>query len=313
MHTAHLRGLDLNLLVILDALLRERSVTRAARRLAMTQPAVSHALRRLRALFDDPLFDRRGHAMRPTPRAEALAEPLREVLDGVRRITDATPPALEEIERTIRISLVDFAIAGLLPPLLAETSRRAPGLTLACVAWSTADKDAQSLQRDACDLVLGSFGPLRADLVRCPLGDVPFVGVARADHPMFHETRPRPHDHGFIVVSMTGETKTPLDAALPEPRRVMASLPGFMGVPPVVAASDLLAYVPAPVANIWTELADLRTFEAPEQLPPQAVELAWHRRFDDDVAHRFVRDHLATWTRRILRSPPATRYTTPRP
>jgi DNA-binding transcriptional LysR family regulator len=292
MHATHLRSLDLNLLVILDALLRERSVSRAARELAMTQPAVSHALARLRALFDDELLLRHGNSMRATPRGEALLKPLREILAGIGRLTSTSAPPLGEVERTLRVSLVDFAIATLLPGLLKETRRVAPRLTIACVAWSTLDKHAEALERGTSDLVLGSFGSLSAEVVRRRLGDVPFVGVARAGHPIFGRTKPRPHQFDFVVVSATGQTTTPLDATLSEPRRVVASLPGFIGVPAVVAASDLVAYVPSPVVDSWNGLTKLRTFPAPPELASHSVELVWHRRFEADVAHRFVREYL---------------------
>jgi DNA-binding transcriptional LysR family regulator len=300
MNPPHLRSLDLNLLVVLDALLRERSVSRAAQELAMTQPAVSHALARLRALFDDELLQRHGNAMRATPRAEALLGPLQEVLQGVRGLTSSSAPPLSEVERTVRVSLVDFAISGLLPGLLARTRRDAPRLTIACVAWSTSDKHAEGLERGTCDLVLGSFGSLPPDIVRRRLGEVPFVGVARADHPMFTRKKRAPHDCDFIVVSATGQTTTPLDAALPTKRRVVASVPGFAGVPPVVAASDLVAYVPSPVVDAWNGSPQLRTFEAPPELVAHPVELAWHRRFEPDVAHRFVREYLVDAMRATL-------------
>lgn len=300
MHTPNLRSLDLNLLVVLDALLRERSVSRAARELAMTQPAVSHALARLRALFDDELLQRHGNTMRATPRAEVLLGPLQEILQGVRSLTSSSAPPLSEIERTVRVSLVDFAISGLLPGLLSRARRDAPRLTIACVAWSTSDKHAEGLERGACDLVLGSFGSLAPDIVRRLLGEVPFVGVARANHPMFTRKKLTPHDYDFIVVSATGQTTTPLDAVLPEKRRVVASLPGFASVPPVVAASDLVAYVPSPVVDAWNGVPKLRKFAAPAQLTPHPVELAWHRRFETDVAHRFVREYLIDAMRATL-------------
>lgn len=292
MNPPHLRSLDLNLLVILDALLRERSVSRAARELAMTQPAVSHALGRLRALFDDELLQRHGNAMRSTPRAEVLLGPLQEVLQGVRNLTIGSAPPLSEVERTVRVSLVDFAISGLLPGLLSKARSDAPRLTIACVTWSTSDKHAEGLERDSCDLVLGSFRSLPPDIVHVHVGDVPFVGVARADDPLFTRKKLTLSDYDFIVVSATGQTTTPLDAVLPKKRRVVATLPGFASVPPVVAASDLVAYVPSPVVDAWNGLPKLRKFAAPPELVAHPVELAWHRRFETDVAHRFVREYL---------------------
>ncbi len=297
----NLRGVDLNLLVILDALLRERSVTRAAKRLSMTQPAVSHALGRLRDLFDDALLARKGRGMTLTPRAEALADPLARVLADVRRLAsteDAVP--LERIERTLRLSMIDLAMTTLLPSLLGVLGREAPGLTIACLEWTTADQEIERLARGDVDLVLTGLGAGPTELRRVALGHVGFVGIARRGHPMFREKRPRPERQRFVMVSASGRTRGPLDGALAEQgraRRVVASVPQYTAVPPLVASTDLIAYVPEPLARRAPERAKLRTFSAPRALAKQPIDLAWHERHDDDVAHRFVRERFAAIAR----------------
>lgn len=297
----NIRNLDLNLLVVLDRLLHERSVTRAARALAMTQPAVSHALKRLRGWFDDDLLQRRGNRMVLTPRAEALVEPVGDLLQRIRALTSTERLPLDAIERTLRLSMVDFVAAALLPPLLATLSQEAPKITLACLDWALPSVELEHLRRGRRDLVLTSVRQAPRDLRSASLGDVAFVGLARRDHPLFRQ-RPRdPFRHPFAIISAQGNTSSALDDALaPRRRRVAASLPQYLMAPLVAEASDLLVYVPRPLARLWSSRADLRTFEAPPELAPQPASLVWHPRDDDDPAHRYVRERLAALANKAM-------------
>lgn len=293
----NLRGVDLNLLVVLDALIRERSVTRAARRLSMTQPAVSHALGRLRTMFDDELLVREGRGMKLSARAEGLADPLARVLADVRRLAGAPNVPIASVKRTLRLSMIDLAMTTLLPALLKSLGRDAPGITLACLEWTTADREVERLRRGDVDLVLTGLSSDSSGLRRVSLGHVSFVGIARRGHPMFRTKRLEPLRHRFVIVSASGRTHGPLDAALAARRRVVASVPQYTAVPLLVAQTDLIAYVPAPLARRSPDTSALRTFRAPRALERQPVELAWHERNDDDVAHRFVRERFATIAR----------------
>ena len=301
MNSDNLRGLDLNLLVVLDRLLDERSVTRAAHALAMTQPAASHALKRLRAWFDDELLVRRGNSMVLTPRAEALIEPVGEVLERVRALSNVDQLPLAAIERTLRLSMVDFVAAALLPPLLAALSRRAPSITLACLDWALPSVELDHLRRGHRDLVLTVLKTAPRDLASSPLGHIDYVGLARRDHPLFATRRRDPFAHPFAIVSADGRTSTPLDDALaPRRRRVAASLPQYLVAPLVAEASDLLVYVPRPLAVLWAHRGELRTFEAPAELQPQPAALVWHPRDEDDRAHRFVREQIERLAKKAL-------------
>ncbi|HHH27067.1 MAG TPA: LysR family transcriptional regulator [Polyangiaceae bacterium] len=141
----------------------------------MTQPAASHALERLRAWFDDELLVR-GNFMVLTPRAEALIEPVGEVLERVRALSnvDQLPPA--ETERTLRLSMVDFVAAALLPPLLAALSRQAPSITLACLDWASPSVELDHLRHGHRDLVLTVLKTAPRDLASSPLGHIDYVG-----------------------------------------------------------------------------------------------------------------------------------------
>jgi DNA-binding transcriptional LysR family regulator len=236
-----------------------------------------------------------------TPRAEALAEPVSEVLQRVRQLAEIAPLPLAAVERTLRLSMVDFVAAALLPPLLATLSQRAPSITLACLDWALPDVELEHLRRGRRDLVLTALRTVPRDLRSASLGEVDYVGVARRDHPLFSGRRRDPLDHPFAIVSAQGRTSAPLDDALaPRRRRVAASLPQYLVAPLVAEASDLLVYVPRPLAVLWSSRGELRTFDAPPELKPQPTALIWHPRDDDDVAHRFVREQIERLAKKAI-------------
>ena len=122
----NLRSIDLNLLVVLQALLAERHVSKAAKRVGLSQPALSNALERLRVLFDDPILIRHGNRFMPSPKAERLAGPLNDVLAGVEAVVGLTPQPLSEVRQTVTLTSGDYALAGLLPDLWRWVQARAP-------------------------------------------------------------------------------------------------------------------------------------------------------------------------------------------
>lgn len=312
MHPANLRSLDLNLLVVLDALLRERHVTRAAQALVMTQPAVSQALARLRLQFGDPLLERQGRGLRLTARAEQLAPALARLLADVRVLTQAQGEPTLAAPRTFRIAWPDVAALTLLPPLLAALRPTLRQLTLVCLGWTLADQEVERLRSGQSDLALSSTAVLPADLRRVRLGPVNYVGIARWGHPLFARRTgsrdvvlPAPAwsrlvTQPFVLVSALGQTRSELDGHLEAAglhRHIAAVLPQFLGVPALVAASDLLAYVPAALARWWSQREPLLRFEAPAALATPMLDLLWHRRLDDDPAHRLLREQLITIAR----------------
>src|SRR3954449_6818071 len=134
-HLMNLNSLDLNLLVALDALLREANVSRAAMRIGLSQPAASHALQRLRGLIGDPLLVRTGARMELTPRAQALRAPLAQALDQVRSLFIADAFDAARSERQFRLMMPDLAVELLMPPLMADITKRAPNVRIDVVPW----------------------------------------------------------------------------------------------------------------------------------------------------------------------------------
>ncbi|WP_421580616.1 LysR family transcriptional regulator [Shinella sp. M31] len=294
----NLRSVDLNLLVILDALLDEAHVSRAAAKLNLSQPATSSALDRCRHLFGDPLLERGKGGMRLTPKAESLRDPLKALLIGIAAVVDAPEEPLSEIRQTVRILTADFPgilIAGALHRALA---RSAPGIDLVIQPWHGAPEALESLARGASDIALSVFPTLdEAAFHRETLVEEHYAVAMRRDHPAamnftLEQWLAFPH----ILVSGRGDTRTPFDdqlAALGKTRRVGIVVPSFLMVPALLEDSDLIAMMPS---HCLPPEAATRFHVA---LPPIPVtgfplHLAWHRRRDKDRAVRHVADEVRT-------------------
>lgn len=289
----NLRGLDLNLLVLLHALLEERHVSRAARRAGLSQPAMSNALDRCRRLFGDPLLERAGREMRPTARGEALRGPLAAALAELGALVDAAPPALATIRRTVGIVLADALAAALAGPLLARTGAEAPEVTLAFHGWAGGAAALERVRTGAADLAVSVLPPPPADVRQEALVEERYVLAGAAGHPALADGGGRLWlDFGHVVVSAEGAVATPLDdrlAAAGLSRRVAVAVPSFLLVPDLLRGSDLLALAPS------LALAGGRGAGLDVRPPPVAVDgfrlgMAWHRRSEGDVAVRFVAD-----------------------
>jgi DNA-binding transcriptional LysR family regulator len=295
---------DLNLLRVFDALMRERSVTRAGEQIGLSQPAVSQALTRLRGLLDDQLFVRRGTEMAPTPRAEALAPAVREALaalelalTGDRRFDPAAA------ERTCTVLGSDFVSMLVMPELYARIAREAPGVRLRLVdtAWGPLEK---LLQEDALDLAIER--PLNVPdwVSREVLFVSPFAIIAANGHPalaargvapgapipldLFCET---PQALRSIDGGLGGFTDEALAKAGRE-RRVVLALPHFAAVAEAVARSDLIAAIPSQFAAAVADTLGLCVYQPPLAMGAPQISLYWHSRHDRNPAHAWLREHV---------------------
>jgi DNA-binding transcriptional LysR family regulator len=301
MHDLHLESLDLNLIVALDALLEERSVTRAAERVGITQSAMSHALGRLRELTGDALLVRAGGAMVPTARAEGLGAPIRRALEEIRgalRSPAAFVPATAR--RKIAISTSDYGEIVLLPRLVARLRREAPGIDLRLTSFV---EDASGvLGAGSTDLVIA---PLRsrdeAGGVRTrKLFNESFVCVVRRGHPLTQKpltlARFAAADHALI--SPRGRDGSFVDDALARvglARRVVVTVPHFLVAPHLVASSELVLTLAARVAAILAEPLGLTVLRPPKELRLEGFTISalWHERTQQDPAHAWIRGLLA--------------------
>jgi DNA-binding transcriptional LysR family regulator len=300
MHDAHdaLQGVDLNLVVALDALLAERHVTRAAARLGLTQPAASHALARLRELFGDPLLVRGARGvMMPTPRAVELAPLVHKLLldlAGVLR-GEAFDPATAR--RTFRIGASDYVELVLLPRLVERLGRLAPGVELWVHPFG--EFGDEELATGALDVVLG---PPRASARHAAtfekvLFDESFTLILRAGHPLAGSrmTLARYCEVRHLLIAPRGTPGSFVDdalAALGKTRRIALAVPHFLVVPHIVAGSDLVATLANRVAALFTETLGLVTMPPPIQIPRFQIALAWHERNHHDAPHRWLREQL---------------------
>jgi len=291
---ADIRGLDLNLLKALDALLDERSVTRAAQRLALTQPAVSGMLTRLRECFGDPLFVRTQRGIVPTPRALALAAPLKQVLEGVEGLLQ--PAAFDPATAALTLNIVstDYALQAVVVPLLAALRQAAPGMRVAVLPVQNRPLHAE-LERGDVDLALISPEHTPPDLHVRRLFDERYVCVMREGHPdaaaPLSLDRFCALDHVLVSYnggSFCGVTDEAL-AVLGRQRRVTVSVTSFCVLPKILRDSDLIAVVPRRLALCHKELV-MR--EAPLEIPGFTKTLAWHERTHHSPVHRWLRGLL---------------------
>lgn len=291
----YLRQLDLNLLVTLDALLSERSVTRVARRLGLSQPSVSVQLAKLRAFFDDPLLLAGGREMRLTARAEGLREPLHAALAGVAGAISPSSFSPATASGVWRIACSDYGELAVVVPALATIRAAAPGTRLAVVEQRPVDT-LRRAESGEIDLALHTTDDAPPGLRRRPLFAERYVLVGRCDHPRLRR-RPtlvqfRALDH--VVVSPAGGGFVgPTDrvlAGLGLERRVVLSAPRFLSALAAVARTDLVAMVPS---RIVTGRDDLRVVEAPVEVPGYTMAMVWHERLHRDPAQRWLRDRLA--------------------
>ncbi|WP_186395067.1 LysR family transcriptional regulator [Stappia sp. TSB10GB4] len=299
----NISSVDLNLLVAFDALMSERNVTRAARRIGLSQPAMSNALSRLRALFDDELFVRSGRGMEPTARAQSLAIPVSEAL---RRIEEAIAPALDfepcNLDRSVRIAMTDNSMAVLLESLILRFRNAAPKLDLH-IKNSRPAGMTPMLDDGEIDMAIGVAGELEARHRAMPLYSDRLVGVARRGRfgpqgPTLEQFVAAEH----VLVTPRSGTGGTLDRELANrglSRRVFLTLPQFIMAPYAVAKADLVACLPARIALAKAEMLDLEIFEPPVELDDFTVSLIWHGRDDAEPAHRWLRETVADVVREV--------------
>jgi len=294
-----IRTLDLNLLKTLDALLDERSVTRAAERLSLTQPAVSGMLMRLRECFEDPLFTRTQRGIIPTLRALELAEPVKTILAEVTELLQpkAFDPATAEM--TIRIAATDYALRAVIVPFMAALRLQAPGIRVAIVPVNNESLSAQ-FERADIDLALITPESAPNDLHARMLYHEEYVCLLRQTHPL---TLPGgltldsfcAQDHAlfsYVGGSFRGVTDEAL-AALNRTRRVTLSVCSFLVLPEILRVSDLISVVPR---RLTRDLPGLSVLPPPLTLPGFSKIAVWHERTHRDAGHRWLRELLFSTT-----------------
>lgn len=302
MHQTHLRSVDLNLLVALEALLEERSVTRAALRLGMSQPAVSRALGRLRSLFSDALLVDGPGGYLLSRRAEELQPALRQTLAGIGQMLDARPFNPGSSTGSVRLFMTDLHAVVLAPRLLARLAEEAPKLELDILPPGPALMDA--LANDDADAVVGVIDEAPAGIHRRTLFEDRYATFMRTGHPAAGRkltlTRYLALDH--LVVNVTGTGSAPVDEmlrAMGRSRRVAARVPNFFAAMEIVAASELVVTLAASLAGTAGCASRIVVMNPPVDPGHFNVSLLWHARHQESPRHVWLRQLVVAASRTL--------------
>lgn len=295
-----MQSVDLNLLVSLDALLAEGSVTGAARQLGLSPSAMSRTLARLRSATGDPLLVRAGRTLVPTPYAEELGSRVHTLTRDVQAVLRpvAAPLNLPSLDRTFTIRASEGFLELVSAPLVAAIHQAAPRLRLRFAPKR--DKDVQPLREGLIDLEVGVLGKSAPEVrVRLLFHDR-FVGVVRIGHPLVASGKMTPKRYAacnHVVASRRGASLGPVDDALAKLgliRTILVTVPGYPDAMRMACHSDLVALVPKgclgnALAGEQAIYRGLQSFELPVRTPPIKISAMWHPRMDADPAHRWLR------------------------
>jgi DNA-binding transcriptional LysR family regulator len=300
--------LDLHHLQVFEVLLRERSLTRGARVLGVTQPALSKTLSRLRRYFNDPLFVRVSLRMEPTSKALSLAEPVRVVLDGMRTLrTENVPFDPKTSRRNFTFCVVDAGVIKLLPPLVNLLQEEAPHVRLAAVQFDAEHLDSW-LETGTIDFAMGSFPHLTKGIRRQPLWIERYVSVVRKGHPrMGGEPSLKAfaaEKHVLVSTFGTGHAhqlaERAVEAAVPA-ENIICRVPIFLAASIIAKRSDAVATLPLSIATVLAEDLDLAVITPPIKLPRIEISQYWHERFHREPGNQWIRSIFARLFR--VRSP----------
>jgi DNA-binding transcriptional LysR family regulator len=289
-----IRSLDLNLLVVFDAMLKHQNVTKAAEALKLSQPAMSAAISRLRAQFDDPLFVRTGTGMLPTPKAQTLSPSIRLVVQTIQTdilVSKRFDPVLSD--RTFTLVTPDIAEVNFLPRLLSKLAEKSPNISIKTLAMPR-EAAANSLESGNAEMAIGYFPDLhKAGFFQQKLLSSSHVCLVREKHPDVGEklsmtqftqashavVKPDGREHVFEQFLQSRDIK----------RRVVVELSHFMSLLPIIETSNLIATVPKDLADFFVQHGEIRYVPTPMKSPIIDVHLFWHQRFHKDSAHIWLR------------------------
>jgi DNA-binding transcriptional LysR family regulator len=293
-----LKRLDLNMLVILDALYEEGSLTRVAERLQLSQPTISSSLAKLRTALNDELFIRAHGLMQPTDRAMQLRAPVRKILQTVRfEILEQAAFDPASMSGTTTISTSDVGELEFLPGLLERLAQLAPRASIRavlCDPHSLGD----AMETGDVDVAIGYFPDLQAAVFKQQvLFSHPSVCLVRRDHPLYGNsiTLEQYREARHLTVSQKSRFRDVVDQALSEAgieRNIALTISHFVNVPPLIAQSDLVATIARPVATQQSRFYPITLLEPPFPIPLMQVKQVWHRRFDNSPK--------LVWLRRLI-------------
>jgi DNA-binding transcriptional LysR family regulator len=291
-------GIDANLLIALDALLRECNVTRAAKRLGISQPALSHSLARLRAHFKDPLLVTKGRQLVLSERAARLVGPVAAAAAALHDVFAEGPPSDLRAHRSFVLSCADLFAHRFVPSLVRTLAADAPGIDLEVRALAA--RSTEMILSDGVELAFGVFEDVPPALNQRPLFRDPFVCVVRADHPRVGAALPLKTyvqlQHVEVLPAPNARPGVRIDRLLSArglKRKVGIRVPYFSLAASIVAASDHVLTMTSAFAEQLRSIAPIRIVACPLPLEPLAFSQIWSHRHDADPVHRWVRDTAA--------------------
>ncbi len=293
----NMNDLDLNLLVIFRAVMRQRNISRAAADLGQSQPTVSNALARLRRQLDDPLFVRAPRGVAPTPYAVGIAPKIDAALDLLADSLTRSAFDPATARRDFSIIMTDIAEAVILPQALQSIGAEAPGVHFRTLQLPSVAA-AAALRRGDIDLAIGYLPEFEAGFYQQTVFETDYVVIGAADNPLLARrlttARFAQARHALAEAAGTGHhvverllKRQGLDS------QIAARVPRFLSLPLIVAASDLLATVPRPLGTLLAGTAALRVVDHPLDLPPVDIRMLWHERVHQDPASQWLRRRLA--------------------
>jgi DNA-binding transcriptional LysR family regulator len=290
----NLAEFDLNLLVIFDAIYKEKNLTRAGQRLSLSQPAISHALNRLRSAFDDPLFVRHGYRMEPTPLTEELKENIKKVLELTERtLEDRGPFDPYRSTRTFHIGMQDYPMMVVLPKLLKSIKEQAPNIRIRTFHL-TIENRKTALEDGKLDMVIGVRQDFGSSIFQQYLFRDREVCIVRQNHPTVSD-RLSLEDYlncEFVGLSFSDVKQARIDRKLKEmgrKRKVRLTVENEVTIPQLVSQSDFLANIAELVAKEYLAWLPIKMLQLPIEIEDFEFYQYWHARHQKDPGHSWLR------------------------
>ncbi|MBD2495407.1 LysR family transcriptional regulator [Nostoc sp. FACHB-280] len=293
-----LSAVDLNLLVAFEALFEEKSVTAAATRLYLGQPAMSAALGRLRTLFQDDLFIRIGREMQPTAKAVAIAPDIKAALQQIRQTLAASQTFdATTSQNTFTIGSSDYSSYVVMPKLLQVCHQIAPKINFRLIGFAK-DSVGELLENQEIDLALGVFQNPPRQTIQMPLFTEHFVGICRRGHPVISQDAIAPESFANLLhalFTIRQDEVGEIDKVLAQSnlkRRIVLTTPHLLVLPAIISSSDLVAAVPSRLVTSLADEGAVEIFELPIQTQPWMISMLWSRLTDQDQANCWLRQML---------------------
>ena len=299
-----LRSIDLNLLAVFDAIAAEGNLTRAAKKLGMSQPAMSNALARLREALDDPLFVRTGRGMESTPRARLMAEPIRQALDLMQnslRLDSAFDYASSK--RTFTVAVEDYGEAVIMPRFMEWLNRVAPGVRVR-IRPEPGNALLAEMKRGAIDMAMEYYRPRDDEFRAQPLMEDTLVSMVRQGHPLVGDNLSLEQyvTLAHVVIDSRSPRGPVVDRELKKlglSREIALQVPHFLSMPLIVRTTDFVCTLPLRMARVYAEHFRLKVLKPPIDFPAIPVYLVWSKAMDADPGHQWFRNSFHDLCQRL--------------